>query len=349
MFNQRMTPDNDRTTDSPPIVFVQGLYKAFGQVRAVDGIDLTIKPATITALLGPNGSGKTTFVRILCTLLRPDRGTAKIAGLDVVRDAAAVRSIIGLAGQNTAVDDILSGRENLEMMGRLYHLDGKEARRRAGDLLDFFGLADAAGRRVKTYSGGMRRRLDLAASMIAYPPMIFLDEPTSGLDPRSRVGLWEVINGLVQRGTTIFLTTQYLEEADRVADTVAVLDAGRIIRQGTPLELKDCCGGDTLLYVEMADPAGMEAATRVLTELSNDKLQVDAAGSRVNLPAREGTATLVDVVRRLDSAGIAIADLGLRKPTLDDVFLQLTGRKAEVETPGKVDDGPEEGAPTGRS
>ncbi len=341
-------PYIDPAQDNPPIVVVQGLFKAFGLIRAVDGIDLTVKPGTITSLLGPNGSGKTTFVRILCTLLQPDRGTAEIAGLDVVRQAAAVRSIIGLAGQNTAVDDILTGRENLIMMGRLYHLDSKEARRRAGDLLDFFGLSDAAERRVKTYSGGMRRRLDLAASMIAYPPMIFLDEPTTGLDPRSRLGLWEVIKGLVERGTTIFLTTQYLEEADRVSDTVAVLDAGRIIRQGTPQELKDCCGGDTLLWVKLANPASTNTAAHTLRTLDSEKLRVDAVTGLLHLPAREGNTTLVQVVRQLDSAGIDIADLGLRQPTLDDVFLQLTGRRAETESREQSDDGLEEGEPSGR-
>jgi ABC-2 type transport system ATP-binding protein len=310
-------------------ISAEGLRKTFGTVKALEGVDLVVHPGSVMALLGPNGAGKTTFLRILTTLLTPDEGRAEVAGYDVVREAAAVRSLIGLAGQFPAVDDNLTGRENLEMVGRLYHLGRSEARTRAGELLERFGLTDAASRRVKTYSGGMRRRLDLAASLVANPPLLFLDEPTSGLDPRSRLGLWDVITDLVKEGTTVFLTTQYLEEADRLAHNIAVLDTGRIVRQGTSQELKDCCGGDVLIQLRVADATQTSLAGNALAALGDGKLHTAAETGEITLPAIGGTSVLPEVVRRLDASGIAIADLSLRQPTLDDVFLELTGRTAE--------------------
>ena len=307
----------------------EGVRKAYGKVQALDGVDLVVQPGTVLALLGPNGSGKTTFVRILTTLLAADAGRAQVAGYDVVRQAAAVRSVIGLAGQYPAVDENLTGRENLEMVGRLYHLGGPRARSRANELLESFDLTDVAQRRVKTYSGGLRRRLDLAASLVASPPVLFLDEPTTGLDPRSRLGLWDVISSLAREGTTVFLTTQYLEEADRLANSIAVIDLGRIIRQGTSQELKECCGGDVLIQLRLADIAQTGLAGDVLAPLGNGKLHTVAETGQITLPAVGGTSMLPEVVRRLDAGGIAIADLALRQPTLDDVFLELTGRTAE--------------------
>ncbi len=311
---------------SQPAVAAQGIRKYFGDVKALDGIELEVQPGTILALLGPNGAGKTTFVRIVTTLMRPDAGRAWVAGHDVVHDAAAVRSMIGLTGQYAAVDDNLTGRENLEMVARLYHLGRKEARARAGDLLDTFDLKDAANRRVRTYSGGMRRRLDLAASLVARPPVLLLDEPTSGLDPRSRLGLWDIISGLVEGGTTVLLTTQYLDEADRLADKIAVLDHGRIIEQGTPRELKECCGGDALIQLRVADRSQTDVAAGVLARFDDGRLRIDAETGELDLPVGQGAAILPEVVRLLDSQKVRILDIALRQPTLDDVFLALTGR-----------------------
>jgi len=310
-------------------VETKDISKSFGKIKALNGVDLEVRRGMVMALLGPNGSGKTTFVRILTTLLKPDRGWAKVAGYDVVHQASAVRQVIGLTGQYAAVDENLTGQENLEMIGQLYHLRRADARRRATELLESFTLNDAANQRVKTYSGGMRRRLDLAASLIARPPILFLDEPTTGLDPRSRLDLWEIIINLTKEGTTIFLTTQYLEEADRLANTIAVLDKGRIIRQGTSQELKACCGGDVLVQVSIADRTQIGQATEALSELGNGKMQVIDELGQISIPIAGGSYLLPEVVRRLDTSGISISDLSLRQPTLDNVFLALTGHSAE--------------------
>jgi len=310
-------------------ISAHGLRKVYGKIRALDGINLMVPSGTVMAFLGPNGAGKTTFVRILTTLLSPDAGQASVLGHDVVRDAQAVRTLIGLAGQYPAVDENLTGRENLEMVGRLYHLGGPESRRRTGELLESFGLTDASKRRVKTYSGGMRRRLDLAASLVAKPPVLFLDEPTAGLDPRSRLGLWEVIEKLVKEGTTVFLTTQYLEEADRLADNIAVLDNGRILEQGTAQYLKECCGGDVLIKLRVADRTQTVLAADLLGTLGDGKLRSVPETGEISFPIIGGTSILAEVVRRLDTGGVTIADLQLRQPTLDDVFLSLTGHTAE--------------------
>ncbi|HEV8164426.1 MAG TPA: ATP-binding cassette domain-containing protein [Actinomycetota bacterium] len=305
-----------------------GLGKRFGSLRAVDGVSLRVDAGTCVGLLGPNGAGKTTIVRILTTLLPPNSGSARVAGYDVVRDSAALRAVIGLAGQFAAVDENLTGRENLELVGRLYHLRGAEARRRADEMLERFELTDAAARTVKTYSGGMRRRLDLGASLIGRPQVLFLDEPTTGLDPRSRYALWDVIRELVNDGTTLLLTTQYLEEADRLADRISVIDLGRVIAEGTSDQLKSRVGGD-LLALRVADRAAAGTAAEAIAGLGSGAPQVVSETGEVSLPVAEGASILVEVVRRLDAAGVGISDLALRRPTLDDVFLALTGHAAE--------------------
>jgi ABC-2 type transport system ATP-binding protein len=310
-------------------IVTEGLRRSFGAVKAVDGVDLAAPAGTVLGLLGPNGAGKTTIVRILTTLLPPDAGSATVAGYDVVRDAAALRSVIGLAGQYAAVDENLTGRENLELVGRLYHLRAAEARRRAGEMLERFELTDAESRTVKTYSGGMRRRLDLGASLIGRPQVLFLDEPTTGLDPRSRYALWDVIRELVNDGTTLLLTTQYLEEADRLADRICVIDVGRVIAAGTTDELKSRVGGD-LLALRVTDRAAVATAAEAIAGLGSGAPQVVAESGEVSLPVSEGAAILAEVVRRLDAAGVDISDLALRRPTLDDVFLALTGHAAEA-------------------
>jgi ABC-2 type transport system ATP-binding protein len=310
-----------------PAIVVQGLRKSFGTVRALDGIDLVVPEGTVLGLLGPNGAGKTTVVRILTTLLTPDAGQAEVAGFDVVRDAARLRSAIGLAGQFAAVDEILTGRENLELVGRLYHLARAEGRRRADEVLERFDLVDAADRTVKTYSGGMRRRLDLGASLVGQPRVLFLDEPTTGLDPRSRIALWEVIEQLVDRGTTLLLTTQYLEEADKLADTIAVIDHGRVIAEGTADELKSQVGGDVLELV-VARREQLKGAVAAISPLTCGEAQLDEDTGTVRVPVRGGATVLAEAVRHLDAAGVTIADLALHRPTLDDVFLALTGRAA---------------------
>ena len=308
---------------------VAGLEKRFGQVRALQGIDLVVREATVFGLLGPNGAGKTTAVRILTTLLLPDGGRASVAGLDVVRDAERLRHRIGLAGQYAAVDENLTGLENLVMVGRLYHLPGAEARRRAEAVLERFELSAAAHRPAKTYSGGMRRRLDLGASLVGRPQVLFLDEPTTGLDPRSRLEMWDVIRELVKDGTTLLLTTQYLEEADRLADSIAVIDGGRVIAEGTSNELKDRVGGE-VLALRVANRSEVAAAAGAVLGLGPGGGNVDNNTGEITIPVGgDGTAVLTEAVRRLDAERVALADIALRRPSLDDVFLALTGHTAE--------------------
>jgi len=313
-----------------PAILVESLVKSFGDVKALKGIDLQVPPGTVLGLLGPNGAGKTTAIRILTTLLLPDSGRAEVAGLDVVRDAVRLRSVIGLAGQYAAVDENLTGMENVVMVGRLYHLTQEEARKRGREVLERFDLHDAADRQVRTYSGGMRRRLDLGASLVGRPTVLFLDEPTSGLDPRGRLDMWGVIKELVGDGTTLLLTTQYLEEADLLADSIVVIDGGQVIAEGTAEELKSKVGGDVLQF-RVADASKLDAAAAEVKDLGTTAPQVDAENKQVNVPVgSNGTSVLPELVRRLDAGGVEIADLVLRRPTLDDVFLALTGRTSEA-------------------
>ncbi|GGW85079.1 daunorubicin resistance protein DrrA family ABC transporter ATP-binding protein [Streptomyces malachitofuscus] len=318
--------------------------KTFGDVRALDGVDLEVPEGTVLGLLGPNGAGKTTTVRCLTTLLRPDSGRAVVAGLDVLKQPDAVRRSIGLSGQFAAVDEYLTGRENLQMVGQLYQMKAKAAKARADELLEQFNLADAADRTAKTYSGGMRRRLDLAAALVVSPPVMFMDEPTTGLDPRNRQQLWEVIKQLVSGGTTLLLTTQYLEEADHLAHDIAVVDHGRVIAQGTSDQLKARTGGERVEVV-VHDREHIPAASALLDKyslrgLGQGDTTVEEHMRKITTPVSGGAKLLAEIIRELDADGIEIDDIGLRRPTLDDVFLSLTGHVAEAK--GEDDDGAQE-------
>ncbi|HUA29883.1 MAG TPA: ATP-binding cassette domain-containing protein [Streptosporangiaceae bacterium] len=313
-----------------------GLVKAYGATRALDGLDVQVAAGSILGMLGPNGAGKTTTVRVLSTLLRPDEGAARVAGFDVVAEAGQVRRRIGLTGQYAALDESLTGRANLIMVGQLCRLPRKQARRRAAELLEQFDLAGAADRGVKTYSGGMRRRLDLAASLVAGPSVLFLDEPTTGLDLRSRMVTWDAVRDLAARGTTVLLTTQQLDEADQLADRIAVVDRGRVIAEGTSAELKDKVGGERVLLT-VAAQSDLAAARDVLARLADGPPHVDADERSVEAPVAGGARRMPEIVRELDAAGVLLDDLGIRRPSLDDVFLTLTGRAA-VSTDGDAAD-----------
>ena len=313
-----------------PIVATEDIKKCFGRIEALVGVSLEIEKGIIYGLLGPNGAGKTTLIRILATLLKPDSGTARVAGIDVVADPPGVRARIGFGGQYAAVDEFLTGRENLVMVGELFNLPSGEAKRRADELLERITLTDAADRQVKTYSGGMRRRLDLAASLVGRPEVLFLDEPTTGIDPESRIDLWDLITDVVDAGTTLLLTTQYLDEADYLADRIGVIDYGRLIAEGTASELKALVGGEV---VEIAVSEEQRATVLdAVRHVSSEEPLVDERNGNVCIPAPKGVATLVDAVRVLDDIGIEPHDIALREPTLDDVFLNLTGHIAEDET-----------------
>jgi ABC-2 type transport system ATP-binding protein len=312
----------------PCAIEAEGLRKTYGDVVALDGIDLRAPTRSVLGLLGPNGAGKTTAVRILATLLRPDSGTARVAGLDVVRDAAQLRSQIGLAGQYAAVDENLTGKENLEMVGRLYHLGRERSRKRADELLERFDLTEAGARLARTYSGGLRRRLDLAAALVAEPPVVFLDEPTTGLDPRSRLSLWATIEDYVAGGTTVLLTTQYLDEADRLADRIAVIDRGQVIAEGTSDELKDRVGGERL-EVTLETREATDDAIAALVPMADERPKCEDGVLRVSIHRRQGA--IAEAVRRLGEARVGIDDIAVQRPTLDDVFLALTGHAAEEE------------------
>jgi ABC-2 type transport system ATP-binding protein len=310
-------------------IVAHDLVKSYGDVRALDGLSFAVSEGSVLAVLGPNGAGKTTAVRILTTLLCPDEGTATVAGVDVVSNPAEVRRVIGTSGQYAAVDEYLTGYENLDMIGRLYHLGRAQSKRRAHELLEQFGLTEAANRVAKTYSGGMRRRLDLAGALVAEPPVLFLDEPTTGLDPRSRMDLWDVIEDLVRGGTTLLLTTQYLEEAERLADNILVIDRGTAIAEGTADELKDKVGGERLQIVACQE-ADVATITATITDIGTGDDPV-VSGRDICLPVATGPSALMEALRRLDEQEIELRDIGLRRPTLDDVFLTLTGHGADGE------------------
>ncbi|QEV45837.1 ATP-binding cassette domain-containing protein [Streptomyces vinaceus] len=313
----------------PGAIYAEGLVKTFGEVRALDGVDLDVPEGTVLGLLGPNGAGKTTAVRVLTTLLRPDSGRAVVAGIDVLKHPNEVRRSIGLSGQFAAVDEYLTGRENLQMVGRLYQMTGRAAKARAGELLERFHLADAADRTAKTYSGGMRRRLDLAAALVVRPPVMFMDEPTTGLDPRNRQQLWDVIQELVAGGTTLLLTTQYLEEADHLAHDICVVDQGKVIARGTSDQLKARTGGERVEVV-VHEREHIAAARAVLAGFGKGETTVEDHTRKLTVPVSGGAKLLAEVIRELDSRGIEIDDIALRRPTLDDVFISLTGHTAAL-------------------
>ena len=312
-----------------PAIEAEGLVKRYGKTQALSGLDLTVPMGTVYGLLGPYGAGKTSAVRVLATLLKPDAGRARVLGQDVLAQAAAVRRTIGLTGQYAALDEYLTGRSNLIMIGQLSRLTAKAARRRADELLERFGLTDAAGRAVKTYSGGMRRRLDLAASLIGHPAVLFLDEPTTGLDPSARALMWVIVRELVADGTTLLLTTQYLDEADQLAGRIAVIDGGRVIAEGTPAELKSSVGGQRILLT-LADEADNIAAARVLQRFSTRSISPNGRGRLMEIPVTAADGLATEVLRALDAAGVAVSDISVRSASLDDVFLTLTGRAAEI-------------------
>lgn len=319
-----------------PAIVVEGLAKSFGETRALDGIDFEVTEGTVLGLLGPNGAGKTTAIRILATLIPPDGGRASVGGYDVVRQPGEVRRLIGLTGQYAAVDELISGRENLYLIGRLIGLGKREARQRSDELLEFFGLIEAATKIVKTYSGGMRRRLDLAASLVGRPRFLYLDEPTTGLDPHSRRQVWDEVQELAGQGTTVLLTTQYLDEADHLADEIVVIDRGRVIAAGTADELKQKVGGQ-VIEVRPADEKDLDGAGRVLEKLARTEATIDRDERLVSVQVAD-PSLLSSAVRRLDRAGIPVIDLALRRPSLDDVFLALTGRHAESEQRAEDDE-----------
>jgi len=324
-----VSPSSSGPAHTGPAILVEGLTKSFGEVRALRGIDLSVPHGTVLGVLGPNGAGKTTAVRILTTLLQPDDGRALVEGHDVVREAAAVRRSIGLAGQSAAIQEELTGRENLELVGRLYHLSRARARSRAAELLDQFGLLDAADRPAKGFSGGMQRRLDLAASLVGQPKVLFLDEPTTGLDPRSRLGVWDVIRSLAAGGTTLLLTTQYLDEADELADQIVVIDHGLVIAAGTAEELKGRVGGDVLEFT-VPDRTRVGDAVEAIAQIGEGEPHVDKETGVINVGVGgRGSDALIEAVRGLDGAGVVTRGLALRRPSLDDVFLALTGHAAE--------------------
>ncbi|MFD9502104.1 ATP-binding cassette domain-containing protein [Streptomyces sp. NPDC060035] len=314
----------------PGAIYAEGLVKTFGEVRALDGVDLDVPEGTVLGLLGPNGAGKTTAVRVLTTLLQPDSGKAVVAGIDVLKHPNEVRHSIGLSGQFAAVDEYLTGRENLQMVGQLYQMSARDAKKRAVQLLEKFNLADAADRTAKTYSGGMRRRLDLAAALVVSPPVMFMDEPTTGLDPRNRQQLWEVIQELVAGGTTLLLTTQYLEEADHLAHDICVIDHGKVIARGTSDQLKARTGGERVeVVVHQRDQ--IEPARSVLATYGKGEIAFAEHTRKLTVPVTGGAKLLAEVIRDLDANGVEIDDIGLRRPTLDDVFISLTGHAAELE------------------
>ncbi|MGW7313228.1 ATP-binding cassette domain-containing protein [Streptomyces sp. NPDC054854] len=313
----------------PGAIYAEGLVKTFGDVRALDGVDLDVPEGTVLGLLGPNGAGKTTTVRVLTTLLQPDSGRAVVAGMDVLKQPNEVRRAIGLSGQFAAVDEYLTGRENLRMVGRLYQMKAKAAKARADELLERFNLAEAADRTAKTYSGGMRRRLDLAAALVVSPPVMFMDEPTTGLDPRNRQQLWGIIQELVAGGTTLLLTTQYLEEADHLAHDICVVDHGKVIARGTSDQLKARTGGERVEVV-VHERGHITTAREVLAGFGKGEATVEEHTRKLTVPVAGGAKLLAEVIRELDGRGIEIDDIGLRRPTLDDVFISLTGHAAEL-------------------
>ena len=314
------------------MIEAKAVVKRFGSTVALAGVDLAAERGEVLALLGPNGAGKTTLVRILTTLLKPDSGVARVAGYDVVADARGLRSMIGLAGQYAAVDELLTGRENLELVGLWYHLDKREYRRRAQEVLERFDLVDAGDRLVKTYSGGMRRRLDIGASLIARPAVLFLDEPTTGLDPRTRNDVWAFIQELVAGGTTVLLTTQYMDEAEHLADQIVVIDTGTVIADGTAAQLKAKLGG-AMLEARVSDPGDLDRATMLLADVGPTEPRVDRDQRLVSIPTPVGTTLLLAAARRFEEERIALDDLGIRRPSLDDVFLSLTGAPATTDQP----------------